>query len=234
MTPDQIEVVLSAARKILSGNRHLFDYLSLLTPVVGVVLGWMGAYLQFKASFRKGLEKEHYYASKQNVMEIIRHNGDFLNYLYEFYKTVKTSFSNFRPLPNDFFTDFITTYDFKLSNIDIMTRIEFPGKFFEIKPTTELLKELESHIVEMNEIIRQKIEKKEVASATVQDTVHIDQGMADQFSVKSSQLIDSIVNQFALQENQMVKLLSEEAARIGISNKARRKPKGVTEARVTS
>ena len=115
-----------------------------------------------------------------------------------------------------------------------MTRIEFPGKFFEIKPTTELLKELESHIVEMNEIIRQKIEKKEVASATVQDTVHIDQGMADQFSVKSSQLIDSIVNQFALQENQMVKLLSEEAARIGISNKARRKPKGVTEARVTS
>lgn len=82
MTPDQIETRLLAARKTLASTHDLLDCLTLFASIIAAALGWMAAYLQFKASFRKGLEKEHYYASKQNVIEILRLDGDFLDYRF--------------------------------------------------------------------------------------------------------------------------------------------------------
>lgn len=213
MTPDQIDLLISAARKTLCSTHGLFDYLPMITPVLAAALGWLAAYLQFKFSFRKGLEKEHYYASKQNVLEILKLQADFTEYIYEFYKAVKNSFSCARPIPNDFLTDFITNYDSRIARIHLLRRIEFPESTFDDKPILELLRKLESHISSLNIKMTAAFQSRK---ADVQIQPPIPREDADRFSNESTDLINELCQEIAIQENIMVKILSNEAKRLGL------------------
>lgn len=214
MTPDQIQLVLSAAQKIVSTTRGVLDYLPMMAPVVAAALGWLAAYLQFRASFRKGLEKEHYYASKQNVLEIVRLQTVFTRCLYDFYKSVKNSFSYATPLKRDFLTDFETGYDSQLAEIHLLRRIEFPESTFDDKPILQQMKQLVAHISAMNETIVSALHRMEEDPS--ESSPPIPQEDANRFSRESAKLINSVCQEVALQENIMVKILSNEAKRLGL------------------
>ncbi len=214
MTPEQLEMLLAAAQKTLFSRHDLLDYLTFLAPIITAALGWMAAYIQFRSSFRKGLEKEHYYASKQNVLEILKLDDDFLRYLYEIYKTVQSLFSYMRPLPMNFLSDFITNYQSKMAAIHLMRRIEFPESTFEDQPTIDLLKKLEAHISKMNQRVMDYLQTKHATETKAASQVTEEE--ASNYSLESTRLIDSITNQISLQDNIMVKILSNEAKRLGI------------------
>jgi hypothetical protein len=217
MTPDQLNTLLEAARKTIAARHDLFDYFSLFTPIIAAALGWMAAYWQFRSSFKKGLEKEHYYASKQNVLDIIRLDGNFLHYLYDFYKDVKNQFSNMKPLPTDFLGDFITNYNSQLATIHLMRRIEFPESTFDDKPLMDLLNQLESHISRMDQIIANRFQAKRPGTTEQTMQAPITEEDAAKFTQESMRLIKAITIELSLQDNIMVKILSNEAKRLGIS-----------------
>jgi hypothetical protein len=152
MTAEQIDLLMAAARKVLADDRYHF-LLNSLIPLIAAVLGWFGAYLQFKISFNKGLKKEHYYQSKQNVSSIIRLHNEFLNYIYESYKSIKTTLNTFSPVKSDFMLDFVTEFNFKLAMICQMSRVEFPGESFDLRKILDELKKLENSISKINERI---------------------------------------------------------------------------------
>lgn len=218
MSPDQVDIIVRAAQKLLEQGRDLLYYLTLLMPIAAAVIGWLAASSQFRASFKKNLEKEHYYASKEHVMEIVKRHTSFLSYLYEFYKKVKGTFNVKQQLPVDTLTDFITEYNFKLAEILQLSRIEFPGQPIDIMPTIDLLKKLEVNIAEMDQTIA---ELRQQASTWVPGMPPLSSpdSQINLLNHTSTILINGIIDELTKHENMIVQALVDESVRLGLSPK---------------
>jgi len=216
MTPEQIDLVINASRKILAENRNLFTVLSLLMPLVGAVIGWLAAYLQFKFSFKKSLKKEHYYQSKGNVTTIVRLHYEFLAYIYESYKSIKTILNTVSPIGSDFMIDFITEYNFKLAMIHQMSKIEFPGETFDTRKVLDELKKLQDSIAQINAEILRVLENTKSATSPADRLQALGANRINSFYENNRAMIDTITTEITIQENKMIQLLNQQAKQLGI------------------
>jgi hypothetical protein len=218
MTPEQTDILVRAAQKLLTHGRNVLDYLNPLMPIAGAVIGWLAASFQFRSSFRKNLEKEDYYASKEHVMEIVKLHSQFLSFFYEFYKSIKNTFNAKQVLPSDVISDFITGYNFRLAEIYQLSRIEFPGQSLEIKPTIELLKKLEAHIIEIDQTIGE-VHQKAASWMPGTPAPTAPDAAIFLFNRISNEIIDGVTSELTKHENPMVQVLADEATRLGLRSK---------------
>ena len=122
-------------------------------------------------------------------------------------------------------TDFVTTYNSELSTIDLMTRIEFPGRPSEMHPIVQFLVSLVSHISQMTETIVTRLAEKADEAKPGKQPGAVEQTAADRFSEESARIMDCATTKLARQENQLAQLLSDWAIRTGLSTDKRGEPK---------
>jgi hypothetical protein len=124
------EVYIEYLRNQLANQKTLYDYLQIILPTaIGIILaigGWIFAYSTNKSMFKREMEKEQYYKSKESAVKITSLFFEFENYCYSFINKIKNIFdSNGEFIEND-----LTTFSYekllKLSYVFSLIKIEFP------------------------------------------------------------------------------------------------------------
>jgi hypothetical protein len=182
----------------------------------GAVLGWFGAYLQFRYSFKKGLRKEHYYQSKENVITIFKLNSEFLDCIYKSYKSIKTALNTGSLVSSDVMNDFITEYQSKLALFYQMSKIEFPAEAFDLKTISELLRQLEDNIAQMNHNIIKILEDNSSVEFPTDLFKSLGSDCVESFNRDNKGIIDAITQEIVLYQNKMIRILQLEAKELDI------------------
>jgi hypothetical protein len=156
-------------KKIIPINQYAFETKNLegasdesleeTAPLIGYIVHSFNTYLQFRYTFQKGPRKEHYYQSKENVITIIKLHSEFLAYIYQSYKAIKTVLNTGNLVSAEAMNDFITEYQTRLALSHQMSEIEFPGQMFDTVKINAQLRQLEDSIAAINNDIVAAFEK---------------------------------------------------------------------------
>jgi len=143
-------------------------------------------------------------------------HSEFLAYIYQSYKAIKTVFNTGNLVSAEAMNDFITEYQTRLALSHQMSEIEFPGQTFDTAKINAQLRQLEDSIAAINNDIFAAIETAGSPLTADQLFQTLGKDRVDAFNKLNTAIINGVTKEIVLQQKKMIQILQGEARHLGL------------------